>query len=159
MAGEIDELVEVVRTLAHGLVPPVLDELGLVPAIVDLADRHRISGGLDLVVTADDVVVDVAVEQAVYGIVAEAVRNAVRHADASSCEITFRESGRRARRHAWKTTVSACPQHVISGVGLLSMRERADGIGADAERHRVPTPGTLVELRVPGLVNGERVLR
>ena len=82
MAGEIDELVEVVRTLAHGLVPPVLDELGLVPAIVDLADRHRISGGLDLVVTADDVVVDGAVTQAVYGIVAEAVRNAVRHADA-----------------------------------------------------------------------------
>ncbi len=56
MAGEIDGLVEVVRTLARGLVPPVLDELGLVPAIVDLAERHRISGDLDVVVTADDVV-------------------------------------------------------------------------------------------------------
>ena len=49
--------------------------------------------------TADDVVVDVAVRQAVYGIVAEAVRNAVRHADASSCEITLARVGRRARRH------------------------------------------------------------
>jgi len=157
MAGEIDELVEVVRTLAHGLVPPVLDELGLVPAIVDLADRHRIGGGLDLVVSADDVVVDASVKQAVYGIVAEAVRNAVRHADASSCEITLRESA-----DGLVVTVEddgvGLPQEVVSGVGLLSMRERADGIGATLHVTSGDN-GTLVELRVPGFVDSERVLR
>ncbi len=154
MADEIDELVEVVRTLAHGLVPPVLDELGLVPAIVDLAERHRISGDLELVVTADDVVVDSAVRQAVYGIVAEAVRNAVRHADASSCAITLREDGA-----ALVVTVEddgiGLPSQVTSGVGLLSMRERADGIGATLSVTNADR-GTLVELRVPSLVRAER---
>ena len=98
MAGEIDALVEVVRTLAHRLLPPVLDELGLVPAIVELAERHRISGGLDVVVDVDDVSVDGPARQAIYGIVAEAVRNAVRHAEATTCTIAVRGDQRRADR-------------------------------------------------------------
>ena len=92
-----------------------------------------------------------------YGIVAEAVRNAVRHADASTCEITLRESD-----DGLVVTVEddgvGLPQEVVSGVGLLSMRERADGIGATLDITSADT-GTLVELRVPALVAGERVLR
>jgi signal transduction histidine kinase len=101
-------------------------------------------------------VVDVAVKQAAYGIVAEAVRNAVRHADASSCEITVRESD-----DGLVITVAddgvGLPQQLVSGVGLLSMRERADGIGA-ALNVTSAESGTVVELRVPSLANSEPVL-
>ena len=95
MADELDDRVEEVRTLARGLLPPILDELGLVPAINELADRHRITGGLHLVVTAEEIVTDAAVRQAVYGIVAEAVRNVVRHADATTCTITVTSTDER----------------------------------------------------------------
>jgi signal transduction histidine kinase len=150
MAAEIDELVEVVRTLARGLVPPVLDELGLVPAIVDLAERNRVSGHLDVVVTADDVAADTAVSQAVYGIVAEAVRNVVRHADASSCAITLRRSDDEILVTVQDDGIGL-PQPPVSGVGLLSMRERAEGIGAMLRVVNTGS-GTLVEVSVPSAV-------
>ena len=157
MADEIDGLVEAVRTLAHGLVPPVLDELGLVPAIVDLADRHRISGDLDVIVAADDVVVGVVERQAVYGIVAEAVRNATRHADAASCTITLRASDDGLRVTVEDDGIGL-PEHVVRGVGLRSMRERAEGIGAALDVTSTDR-GTRVEVHVPNLVAAERVHR
>jgi signal transduction histidine kinase len=163
MADEIDELVDVVRTLAHGLVPPVLDELGLVPAIVDLAERHRISGDLDVVVTGGDQVVDIAVDiavddvtvrQAVYGIVAEAVRNAVRHAEASTCRITLDQ-----RVDTVVVSVEddgiGLPHPLVTGVGLSSMRERAEGIGATLAVTNTGQ-GTRVEVRIPNSVGVER---
>ncbi|HSP28122.1 MAG TPA: histidine kinase [Ilumatobacteraceae bacterium] len=129
MADEIDQRVEEVRTLARGLLPPVLDELGLIPAIVELAERYRVLGDLDVVVTADDVVVDVDARQAIYGIVAEAVRNVARHADAATCHIVVN-----AREGSLTVTVDddgvGIPAVPSTGVGLLSMRERAEGIGA-----------------------------
>ena len=104
-------------------------------------------GDLDVVVTADDVTVDVEARQAIYGIVAEAVRNVARHADATTCEITV-------SAHDGLLTVTVdddgtgIPAVPASGVGLVSMRERAEGIGATltvARRER----GTRVQVVVP----------
>jgi signal transduction histidine kinase len=147
MADEIDQRVEEVRSLARGLLPPILDELGLIPAIVELAERYRVLGGLDVVVDADDVTVDAEARQALYGIVAEAVRNVVRHADATTCVIAVS-----VRDGSLTVTIdddgAGIPASPASGVGLLSMRERADGIGATlsvARRDR----GTRVEVVYP----------
>lgn len=129
MADELDQRVEEVRTLARGLLPPVLDELGLVPAIVELGERYRILGDLHVSVTADDVVVDTDARQAIYGIVAEAVRNVVRHAAAMTCLITISaEDG--LLSVAVDDDGTGIPALPSSGVGLASMRERAEGIGA-----------------------------
>jgi signal transduction histidine kinase len=147
MADEIDQRVEEVRTLARGLLPPILDELGLIPAIVELADRYRVLGDLDVLVSADDVTVDAEVRQAIYGIVAEAVRNVVRHADATTCHITVS-----ARDDVLAVRVdddgSGIPDVPTSGVGLVSMRERAEGIGATLTVARSER-GTRVEVVIP----------
>lgn len=147
MADELDQRVEEVRTLARGLLPPILDELGLVPALLELADRHRITGGLDVVVHADEVVTDAAVRQAVYGIVAEAVRNVVRHADATTCTINLATTDGQL-----VVTIdddgSGLPVAPAPGVGLSSMRERASGIGGTFDLVRRDR-GTRVEVRVP----------
>jgi signal transduction histidine kinase len=147
MAAEIDQRVEEVRTLARGLLPPVLDELGLVPAIVELAQRHRITGGLDVVVVADEVNVEPHVRQALYGIVAEAVRNVVRHADATTCTITVAVAG-----DDLVVTVdddgTGIPATPTSGIGLASMHERAIGVGGTLDVHRLDR-GTRVAVRVP----------
>ena len=147
MADEIDQRVEEVRTLARGLLPPVLDELGLIPAIVELAERYGVLGDLDVIVTADDVVVDTGARQAIYGIVAEAVRNVARHAAATTCHIAVT-----AREGSLTVTVDddgvGIPAVPSTGVGLLSMRERAEGIGATLTvvgRDR----GTRVQVIVP----------
>ncbi|WP_040493450.1 ATP-binding protein [Ilumatobacter nonamiensis] len=142
MADEIDERIEEVRTLARGLLPPVLEELGLVPAIVELAERYRDVGVLDVEVTARDVSVDADIRQAIYGIVAEAVRNVARHADATTCHVAVvdGDTGLTITVDDDGTGIPAVP---VSGVGLRSMRERAEGIGAS--------------LTIEGGANGTRV--
>ena len=147
MADELDTRVEEVRGLARGLLPPVLDELGLVPAIEELAERHRITGGLDVDVFADDVNVERNVSQAVYGIVAEAVRNIVRHADATRCVITVRWMGDDVVLRVDDDGSGLKPGRP-SGVGLSSMRERAIGVGGTLTVS-ARDPGTRVEVRVP----------
>jgi signal transduction histidine kinase len=147
MADEIDQRVEEVRTLARGLLPPVLDDLGLVPAIAELAERYRVLGDVDVIVTADDVAVDADVRQAIYGIVAEAVRNVVRHADATTCHISVTD-----RNGILTITVdddgTGIPAVPKRGVGLASMRERAEGIGATLTVTALGR-GTQVRVDVP----------
>ena len=147
MADELDVRVEEVRGLARGLLPPVLDELGLVPALEELAERHRITAGLCVDVVADDVHVDRVVSQAVYGIVAEAVRNVVRHAHATRCVISV---GRRRDDIVVRVDDdgSGIAPDRPSGVGLSSMRERALGVGGSFDI-RPLDPGTRIEVRVP----------
>ncbi len=147
MAAEIDQRVEEVRTLARGLLPPVLDELGLVPAIAELAERHRITGGLDVRVVADEVAVDANVRQALYGIVAEAVRNVVRHADATTCTITVGIVDE-VLVVSVDDDGTGIPEEPTSGIGLSSMRERAVGIGGSLQMIRRDR-GTSVVVRVP----------
>lgn len=149
LAVELDARVEEVRDLARGLVPPALDELGLVPALDDLAERYRV-GGLDVTVDAGGIgVLDGAVASAVHGIVAEAIRNVHRHAAASRCDVVLRAGDELV------VTVTddgiGVPDGVVRGVGLTSMRERAEGVGGRLAVGPAPTRGTRVEVRIPVL--------
>ncbi len=125
----------------------MLDELGLIPAIIEFAERYSVLGDLDVSVAADDIALDAEVREAIYGIVAEAVRNVVRHADATTCQITV-DAGDDLLTVTIDDDGTGIPATPTSGVGLASMRERAAGIGATliiARRER----GTRVEVAVP----------
>lgn len=149
-ANELDRRVEEVRGMARGLLPPVLDELGLVPAVRDLAERHRATG-LRVEVRAGEVPElspEVAVN--VFGIVSEAVRNVVRHSGADRCEIELDLDG-----CAGELVVSVTDDgtgidpDATPGVGLSSMRERAEGLHGSLEIRRREPGGTRVTARVP----------
>lgn len=149
LAAEIEERVEEVRTLARGLLPPVLEELGLVPAIAELADRHQLNEGLVVDLRVDDgfVAVDPDLRGALYGIVAEATRNVVRHARATRCTIALRRSGSVLEVVVRDDGIGIGPS-VVAGVGLRSMRERAEALGATLSIDD-GAPGTVVTVRVP----------
>ncbi|MFG3712323.1 sensor histidine kinase [Micromonospora sp. NPDC047730] len=147
LRDEMDQSVEQVRDLARGLLPPVLGERGLVPAVHELARRYD---GAPLLVEVDAAPLPLPepVATAVYGIVAEALRNAHRHAAARTCRIalTVDEAG-------LTLTVAddgaGIPPGAPPGVGMLSMRERAEGVGGTCAVGPGPAGGTLVTVRVP----------
>ncbi|WP_436793347.1 sensor histidine kinase [Actinospongicola halichondriae] len=149
LATEIEERVEEVRTLARGLLPPVLEELGLVPAIEELAERHRLNEGLVVHVDVDDAfgAVDAELRSALYGIVAESVRNVVRHAAASTCTISLR-NGSEGRTVVVRDDGVGIDPTRPRGVGLRSMGERADAIGARLTVEAA-NPGTVVRVCIP----------
>ena len=121
-------------------------------SVEGLAGRY----GADAVVEADDAVeMTPAQGDAVLRIVAEAFRNAVRHGAASCVRVTLtgpplalvvRDDGQgfdpSGANNGAKSGSSG-------GFGLVSMRERADGLGAAFELRSQVGQGTVVEVRWP----------
>jgi signal transduction histidine kinase len=147
LAAELDARVEEVRGLARGLLPPALEELGLAPALVELAERHAATGLVVEVDVAELPPVAPEVGSAVYGIVAEAVRNVHRHAEATRCWIVA--------DHSDGLCVSVTDDGVgidparPAGIGTRSMRERAEGVGGRVTIGPIDPHGTQVVVRVP----------
>jgi signal transduction histidine kinase len=155
LATELDARVEEVRGLARGLLPPALEELGLAPAIVELAERHEATGLIVDVDVARLRPVPPEVGSAVYGIVAEAVRNVHRHAKATRCEIVADDDD--GLRISVTDDGTGIAPDARPGVGTRSMRERAEGVGGTVTIGPAAPRGTQVLVRVPaGTMHGVR---
>lgn len=146
LAPRINAVVGDVRALVHELRPPTLDELGLVAAVRELADR--LSGATRVEVAAGDLgPLPAAVEVATYRIAGEAVTNAVRHARARAVVVSLvREDGClliEVRDDGAGLGGSSGP-----GVGLASMRARAEELGGTFSLMSNGT-GTAVVARLP----------
>jgi signal transduction histidine kinase len=138
-----------VRRIVEGLRPPALDELGLAEAVTQLADRLTAAGGLAALVRADALPkLEAAVEVAAYRITQEALANVLRHAGARSADVRLecvpgglvievRDDG-----HG-----GLVPR--ADGVGLASMRERAEEIGGTFAIDSAPGAGTTVRAFLP----------
>ncbi|WP_459645625.1 sensor histidine kinase [Kineococcus sp. NUM-3379] len=153
LQGELDSRVDDVRQLSRSLLPPVLDELGLGPALDDLVERHGESG-VEVVLRctgADGL--DQRTAAAAYGIVVEALMNVVRHSGARTCEVEVdvRAGGGAAGelRLAVADDGRGIDPRARTGVGTRSMAERAAEQGGSlVVRPRTPS-GTVVEAVLP----------
>ena len=127
-------LVEDIRRIARDLRPPALDELGLLGVL-----QERIAG-LDGVVVGENrvrvsldapdalPVLPAAVEVAALRIALEGLTNATRHSGASAIEVGLRVDGETLTVSVMDDGVGIGAD-VTPGVGLASMRERADELG------------------------------
>ncbi len=139
------------RRVVEDLRPPVLDEFGLIAAVRDHlipAQAHR---GLVIQCIAGEPLTPLpaAVEVAAFRIVQEALSNVVRHAEARRAvvhlllerpdllvvEVTDDGRGLPATRRA--------------GVGLRSMRERAEELGGTLAVNQRASGGTVVRAELP----------
>jgi signal transduction histidine kinase len=139
-----------VRRLVYDLRPPALDELGLVTALRQQADRVSVrDGNLTIAVQAPDTLppLPAAVEVAAYRIGMEALTNAARHAHARHCWL------RVTLDHTLDIEVTddgiGPPARGESGVGLAAMRERAAELGGTCTIDGTPGAGTRVLARLP----------
>ena len=148
LGHEIDARVEDVRTLARDLVPPVLLELGLVAALEELAERYRTSGVAFRMETDGDLDVPTSTATTLYGLIAEAARNVVRHADATRCTISVRSVGASVIAEVRDDGVGFDDVRV-TGVGLQSMRERAQSLGGYLEIEHPAGGGSVVRVTAP----------
>ncbi|WTW98412.1 histidine kinase [Streptomycetaceae bacterium NBC_01309] len=144
--GHSADLLQEVRRLARGLRPPALDDLGLASALAALADTARAAGvEMDVhVEAAADL--PAAVEVAVYRIAQEAATNVIRHAQAAHAVLRLHNGDGDLRLE-----ISDDGRGIgaaASGVGLHSMRERAEELGGT---FTVTTagPGTRVRVTLP----------
>lgn len=127
LAGEVDATTADVRRLVERLRPPLLDDLGLSEALRCL---NFVPDELQLTVEADDGLerLPAATQVALYRIGSEAIRNVVRHADATTCAVRLSRT-----TDAVTLTVVDDGRGIADdqppGVGLTAMSERADELG------------------------------
>lgn len=130
-----------VRRLVYNLRPPALDELGLVGALRQAAQayQHQVRIHFDV---PDLPPLPAAVEVAAYRCGVEALNNVARHAQARNCTVTIRVND--GLRLVIEDDGVGLPETIVSGVGLISMQERAAELGGTCTVARSPAGGAQV---------------
>ena len=151
LESDIEATLSEIRRLVYDLRPPALDELGLVGAIRDAAERHtsHAANGLDVSVHAPGRLppLSAAAEVASYRIVQEALANVTHHAGATNCMVRLVISNG-LQIEVSDDGVGISEDH-HSGVGLHSMRERAEELGGSCVVGRSVSGGTRVLALLP----------
>ncbi len=144
-------IVNEVRRLVYDLRPPALDELGLVGAIREYT-AHISANGLQITLTAPEQLppLPAAVEVAAYRLIQEAITNTIRHAQAQTCRVSLAFETEPAALH-----LEICddglglPAGYRAGVGLASMRERAQELGGECVIEPITAGGVRVSAHLP----------
>ena len=122
--------IEEIRRLVYELRPPALDDLGLVGALRQQADRiGRRHPTMSITVDAPSSLptLPAATEVAAYRIVTEAITNAARHAEATTCDVGVSLDGQLHLDVMDNAIGVTSPMRL--GVGLSAMRERVAELG------------------------------
>lgn len=150
LEAELGRRTDDLRQIARSLLPPALDDGDLAAALQLLASRFD---DTTLAVTAEvttDVVIDTRRQIAIYHVAAEALVNAYRHADASRVDVLIEAAPSGEIVLQVTDDGSGPPEQGSHGVGMNSMRERAEELGGEFEiSSRDGGRGTQVRMRLP----------
>jgi signal transduction histidine kinase len=142
-AEQLGEVVVELRDIAGGLHPSILDDVGLSEAI----GRMCRSQPVPITVQLPPRQFPVSVQVAAYYVIAEAITNAVRHADATWIRIDGADTGSALRisvRDNGKGGADAS-----GGTGLSGVSERVRALGGDVNLISPRTRGTTLTVEIP----------
>jgi signal transduction histidine kinase len=146
---EVSDVLGEVRRLVYGLRPPALDDVGLAGAIRQQVERlHSPELRVALQVRGSLDELPAAVEVAALRIVSEALANAARHAGGSSCSVIVEAVPGLLVVEVTDDGRGIAPD-VRAGVGLISLRERAEELGGRCRVTGAPGGGTRVRAELP----------
>ncbi|HEY2320443.1 MAG TPA: MASE1 domain-containing protein [Solirubrobacteraceae bacterium] len=147
--SELEKAIDELRALAHGNHPPLLSERGLASVIADMAARSPIPiklGGLP------SRRLPPSAEASVYYVIAEAVTNAQKHAQASSIRLSVRTRGATVIVEVADDGAGGAAE--TSGSGLQGLRERVEAVGGTFAVDSPEGRGTHVIAAIPVLPSG-----
>jgi signal transduction histidine kinase len=163
VAQGINEAIRQTRTIARGLCPVELSVSGLVGGLAEFAAETQHQSGIACRFQAEAglAVPDLFVSLHLFRIVQEAVTNALRHAQARTITISLTKADsdillkisddgvglpvRSGRARAGED--ASAPSG--AGLGLRTMKHRADAIGAQLTFKSRPGDGTVISCRLP----------
>ena len=149
----LESTVQAIENVVTDLRPPMLDDHGLRSALDWYARQFSARAGIPISVRASEPHERVAaeVEIALFRIAQEALNNVAKHARASSVLIAL-------ERRGYEYVMSVADDGVgmgdfelrpRSGLGMVTMRERAQAVGGRIEVEALPHGGTQLTVRIP----------
>ena len=144
---DLDETLEEVRSLAHGVYPPLLADRGLDEALRAAGRRSPIR--VDFEVTGVERYAP-EIESAVYFCVIEALQNVAKHAGgAHRVALRLDGAGSELRFSVRDDGAGARDGQIAVGVGITNMRDRLATVGGGVDISSTPGVGTTVFGTVP----------
>jgi signal transduction histidine kinase len=154
VASLLDEIHQVLRRLSHQLRPPLLDQLGLLPALRYLAEGVSERSGIAVRVRGELPARPApAVESALYRMVQEALDNVVEHSGAAEAAVTvWKEGGRlccTVRDSGRGFDVGSARARANGrGLGLVAIRELLRDLGGSVQIDTAPDRGTALVIQI-----------
>ncbi|SHF59675.1 PAS domain S-box-containing protein [Mariniphaga anaerophila] len=156
ISGLLNKAISESRTLTYDLSPPILYELGLVPAFKWKLEEVEDKQGLKTVLIGEDQKIEIKKEYNIflYRIVTELLNNVIKHSQADLVEleikkekkyyyITVRDNGVGFKKQLNKKA------SLEGGFGLLSITERLDSIKGHLEIDSAIGKGTSATVIIP----------
>jgi signal transduction histidine kinase len=141
---EVDEALEELRSLAHGVYPPLLADRGLTEAVRTIGARSALRVDVDAHAVGR---YSPEVESAVYFCLLEALQNVLKHA-ATARRVEIRLAGQ-AERLRFSLRDDGAGGEIRAGAGITNMRDRLAAVGGEVEIASAPGVGTTVRGYVP----------
>lgn len=144
-----------IRQLVYNLRPPALDELGLIFALEELCIQYEDSS-VKVTLEAPEIGTPLhpAIEVAAYRIVQEAITNAVKHSKGSLCHVTL-STDETTLMITIKDNGTGLAAERKNGIGLHSMRERAEEVDGQFFIQKEKDLGTTLQVKLPLWKEGE----
>jgi PAS domain S-box-containing protein len=153
-----DTAIQRTRDITAELRPPILDHLGLKPAVEWLAAEWQKRTKIESSVKAnvDEIVLDRERSTAAFRIIQEALSNVGRHSEATKAGIHFEQQEDRLTIGIWDNGKGIAVEQMldIRSLGIFGMKERAALIGGEV--HIKPLNGGGTEVLIVFPRNGER---
>ncbi|MFS0862806.1 sensor histidine kinase [Fredinandcohnia sp. 179-A 10B2 NHS] len=145
---QIKQLLQDIRRIVYSLRPSSLDELGLISAIQELLSQYKTSHiHFTLNAPATQLLLPAALEVAVYRIMQEAITNVIRHSEATTCNIEI------SLNHTFQLVIrddgKGLHEKIQYGIGIKSMKERAEELGGSLKIYSQETGGTIILADIP----------
>jgi PAS domain S-box-containing protein len=151
----LDDAAAQMRDLSADLRPAVLDYAGLLPALDGYAQQFTERTGIAVRVTNGQAQTRLPseLESTLFRIVQEALHNCAKHSQASNVHIDLQHGARHALLTINDDGVGFVPELVglsgaRSGLGLLTMRERAEFAGGHFAVESSPGQGTSIRIEI-----------
>jgi signal transduction histidine kinase len=147
LEAELDDALEELRSLAHGVYPPLLADRGLDDGLRAVADRSAIPVELDLHELGR---YPLEIENAVYFCVLEALQNVQKHAGGAHRAVVRLDGSSPGELRFAVVDDGAGVAALRPGVGITNMKDRLAAVGGEVTVTSTVGVGTHVRGRVPG---------
>lgn len=148
LARDIDEVIHRLRETSQTIYPSILADRGLTGALYSLAATSVIQ--MDVALRPDPLPrFAEAVEGGAYFMVAEAITNVVKHAEASIVRVVVDVDDVALTLLVADDGKGFSPSSAPEGAGVQNIRDRAAALGGRAGLRSVPGRGTAVAVVVP----------
>jgi signal transduction histidine kinase len=152
----VEQSVNIVHRFARELRPPVLDDLGLIPALHTFVKSFTEDTGVRVSLSAYAAVEEVNGDKrtVLYRVAQEALTNVARHAQASAVEAKIQKLDgavcMRIKDNGKGFSVERALRAKMSKrLGLLGMRERLEMVGGEFSVTSAPGKGTTILAQIP----------